>query len=74
MYANGTAAEYVNADVEDDFPTVPIDPTQMTGLESLKATAESSQLLTDGGVVDIATTDDIQFGDTDGDWLKHRRV
>ena len=45
MYANGTAAQYVNADDrrQQPFPKSQ-SPTQLTGLKPLAATAESSQL------------------------------
>ena len=61
MYANGTAAEYANADVPDaDFPTVPIDDTD-NWVGIFGGDVGEFTVTAGDGVVDIATTDGIQF-------------
>ena len=62
MYANGTAAEYVNAAVIDDtFPEVPIaDNDNWVGTFGGNG-GEFTITADDDDVVDIATTADIQF-------------
>ena len=61
MYANGTAAEYVNANVEDNaFPTVPIAVAD-DWVGAFGGNGGEFTITADDDVVDIATTDDIQF-------------